>query len=65
MGTWLKLSDNLFYFGHGGITRIEPNVDYTLTGKPSEYRTRLFEGQKQITVVKETIEEIKDLLKDE
>lgn len=65
MGTWLNLSKNLFYFGNGGINRVEPNIDYTLAGKPSIYKSRLFEGQRQITVVEETVEQIKELLKDE
>ena len=58
---WLKLSDSLFYFGQGGITRIE-TVDMRDTTKKYVYVTELFQGVVRVAAVKETVEEIKELL---
>lgn len=57
---WLWLSDGLYYFGQGGIDRVEESPHHE-NGK-SEMRTALYKGQTKITIVKEPIKTIRILL---
>lgn len=54
---WLKLSDNVFYFGPGGVTVIK---EIDLRDKPNTYifRTELYSNNVKVGVVKETTDEI-------
>ena len=58
---WLKLSDSMYYFGSGAVNRCEP-VDRR--GKPDfyVYMTELYCSNVRVGLVKETIEEIYDIL---
>ena len=57
MNFWLKLSEGVFLFGQGGITSVK-SID--LRDKPESYiyRTELFSGDKRISLVKESVDEI-------
>lgn len=61
-GKWLHLSDQLIYFGPGGVTRIDTIKNFKSDGTKSDYCTELYEGSKRMTVVKESIDEIHKLL---
>jgi hypothetical protein len=63
MNFWLKLSDDLFLFGAGGITSVK-QID--LRDKPSSYayKTELFAGPTRIALVMETVEEINACIKE-
>jgi hypothetical protein len=56
--TWLILTDSLYLFGPGGITRVEEHKAHLTDGSRSAYKSALYEGQKQITVVRESVAEI-------
>jgi len=58
---WLELSGSLYLFGEGGINRIEP-VDQRDTHKKYIYITELYQGLSRIAAVKESLEEIKEML---
>lgn len=64
MNKWLELDGSLYMFGQGGITRIEElsEGDRYIGGRRIEYNTTLFQGTTKITIVKATVEEIKNLL---
>lgn len=64
MNKWLELDGSLFMFGVGGITRVEPlgEGDRYVGGRKIEYNTSLYQGTTRITIVKDTVEEIKKLL---
>lgn len=55
---WLKLSDSAYFFGPGGINRIEKETTYTATQQVSEYKTSLYIGTTRIQVVIESVDEI-------
>lgn len=63
MGKWLSLSGGFYLFGENSINRIETITSYLNNGKKSNYTTVLYNGQKEITRVEETVEEIKEMLK--
>ena len=58
---WLNLSEGMFYFGQGGIT-VYKIID--LRDKPSTflYRTELYANSVRIDLVKETVEEINEMM---
>jgi hypothetical protein len=58
---WLKLTDEYYYMGPGGVTAIK-GVDRR--DKPTSYiyYSELYCGHIRIALVKETIEEIEGLL---
>lgn len=58
MNKWLELSEGLYMFGQGGVTRLEPYKAYLTDGKRSEYITELFMGTARVGVVKDSIEDI-------
>jgi hypothetical protein len=58
---WIQLSEGIYFFGAGGINRIEP-LDKR-NGVQTPYNTVLYCGNERITVVKETEEEIAKFLK--
>lgn len=63
---WIELDDSLFYFGTGGVIKVEEDTFYdTLTQKKSEYGTSLYTSKGLIARVKETKEMIKSKLKGE
>lgn len=59
---WLNLSDCLYYMGSGGITRVE-EVDVRYATEGSVYKTALYSGIIRVAGVKETVQEIKELMK--
>lgn len=61
MNFWLKLSEGVFLFGQGGIT-VYKTID--LRDKPSTflYRTELYANSVRIDLVKETVEEINEMM---
>jgi len=63
MNKWLLLSDGLYLFGENAINRVEKVSGYLSDGKKSVYVTALYNGQKEITRVTTTVEEIKEMLK--
>lgn len=62
MSKWLTLSDSMYLFGENSINRIESMDNYLSTGIKSEYKTALYNNSNKITVVKETIKEIEEML---
>jgi hypothetical protein len=60
---WIELSEGVYYFGPGGITVLK-EVD--LRDKPStfKYRTELYANSVRIDLVKETVQDILDKLKE-
>jgi hypothetical protein len=62
MSKWLQLSEGIYLFGNGGINRIEP-MDKR-NGVQTPYNTVLYSNTDRITVVKETEEQILNLLVD-
>jgi hypothetical protein len=58
---WLNLSESLYYFGQGGVTKVEPLPTWSDIRKGGS-NTELFEGNKHIGAVKETVLEINELL---
>ena len=66
MNKWLELDGNLYMFGSGGVTRVEPlgEGDSYINGKRIGYNTALYMGTTKLTIVKATAEEIKKLLTD-
>lgn len=62
-GIWLQLSGSLFYFGSGGVTRVEEHTGYVeTTQKKSDHKSKLMAGTTSITLVNETPAEIYALL---
>lgn len=62
MSKWLQLSEGIYLFGNGGINRIEP-MDKR-NGLETPYNTVLYSDTNKITIVKETEEQILNLLID-
>ena len=58
---WITLSDDLFFFGAGGITAIK-KID--LRDKPPSFimRTELYANNTRIALVSETVDDIQKLL---
>lgn len=59
---WLKLSGGLYLVGEC-FNRVEEVQTFLIEGKKPLYNTSLMNGMKQIAVVKETVEEIEEMLK--
>lgn len=62
MSKWIQLSEGVYLFGNGGVNRIEP-MDKR-NGIQTPYNTVLYSNADRITVVKETEEQILNLLVD-
>lgn len=56
---FLKLSEGIFGFGSGGVNRIEP-IDDRYADSP--YKTVLYNNLQKISAVKETLQEVQNLL---
>ncbi len=57
---WIKLSNCLYFFGEGGITKIVPNEFHNTN--PTEWITVLYNQTHKVDTVKESIEEIEKML---
>lgn len=64
MSKYLQLSEGLFLFGQGGVTRVEPLDKRGSSGysTDSEFNTVLYNNNLKITVVKNTVDEILKML---
>lgn len=62
MNKWLFLSESLYNFGAGGITRVEAVPNYNHDGSQSEYKTVLYSNLTAVTKVRESVEFIKEKL---
>lgn len=62
MSNWVKLSGGLYLFGQDGVNRLEDYVHHLSNGELSVYKTSLYHNTSQITVVRETIDEIEEKL---
>jgi hypothetical protein len=58
---WLILSQNLYLFGNGGVSKVE-EIDTRLLTKETTYRTALFCTNVKVGVVQESVEEIQRML---
>lgn len=58
---WMKLSDGVFYFGRGGVTRITPLGQWAESRK-SGYNTELYGEGKVLGFCSETVEYIHEAL---
>lgn len=58
---WLKLTDEYYYMGPGGVTAIK-SIDRR--DKPSSYiyHSELYNGPTRIALVQETIDQIEEML---
>lgn len=62
MSKWLKLSDGVFMFGEGGITRFEATKLYLNDGSVSPYKTALYTGTNKVSIVTNSETEIHEML---
>jgi hypothetical protein len=59
---WINLSSGLYFFGDGGITRVEDCVHYKSDGSKTAAQSSLYAGKICIVSVEETLEQIKKIL---
>ena len=61
MSNWLNLSEGLFLFGPNSINRVEP-IDSRYAASTNEYKTVLYNNTTKIATVKNSVDEIKQML---
>lgn len=59
---WLNLKEGLFYFGVGGINRVEELTTHEKFTTKDKYNSALYSGLTRITLACESVEEIKNML---